>query len=514
MAIVLLALVLIPLIGAVAALFLDQPKRVSVITGSATLALSVLVAILYAGSNPDGSLQSVIDLPVFAGLFSFALGVDGLSVVMLLLTGLVTFGAVLVTPDDVSERGSPNLYHACVLFIAAGAIGAFASTDLFFFYAFHELALIPTFLMIAIWGNGDRGERVGVAWRVTLYLVLGSFILLLGLMGLFFAVPAEHQTFSIPEMLALGSQVGLNEDTQLWVFPLLLIGFGVLISLFPFHSWAPAAYATAPTPVTMLHAGVLKKFGLYGLLRLAIPLLPEAWAHYAVLVQILLIGNIIYIGMVTIAQKRLGMMLGYSSVMHMGYVFLGLVAYNQLGVSGAALLIFAHGISIALLFALTGEIRDRVGTLEFDRLGGLAQKMPVIATLFILGGFASIGLPGFANFASEVLIFLGAFSANPANPLGQNMLEGGLNSYQITTAIALWGVVISAVYMLRAIRSTFFGPVPEKFENADSPALTALGTPTFLAVCGLFLLALLVVGLFPQTLTSLLDTPAFHLLRP
>jgi NADH-quinone oxidoreductase subunit M len=338
MAIVLLALVLIPIIGAIAALFMDRPKLVSVITGSATLALSILVALIYSFSNPDGSLQSVIDWPVFAGLFSFALGVDGLSVVMLLLTGIVTFGAVMVSPDNPAERGSPNLYHACVLFIAAGAVGAFASTDLFFFYAFHELALIPTFLMIGIWGAGDRAERMGVAWRVTIYLALGSFILLVGLLGLFFAIPADHVTFSIPEMIELGRQTGLDESTQMWVFPILLVGFGILISLFPFHSWAPAAYATAPAPVAMLHAGVLKKFGLYGLLRLTIPLMPEAWAEYAVLVQVLLIGNIIYIGLVTIAQKRLGMMLGYSSVMHMGYVFLGLVAYNQIGLSGAALL--------------------------------------------------------------------------------------------------------------------------------------------------------------------------------
>jgi NADH-quinone oxidoreductase subunit M len=198
--------------------------------------------------------------------------------------------------------------------------------------------------------------------------------------------------------------------------------------------------------------------------------------------------------------------------MHMGYVFLGLVAYNQIGLSGAALLIFAHGISIALLFALNGEIHNRVGTLDFDRLGGLAQKMPIVATLFIIGGFASIGLPGFANFTSEVLVFLGAFSANP---MGEIPVETGLTSYQITTAIALWGVVISAVYMLRAIRSVFFGPANETLEPQTAGATSAgVSAPAFFAVCGLFLVALLIVGMFPQTLTCLLDTPAFHILHP
>lgn len=491
-----LALVLVPLIGAIAALFVGKPRTVTVATGSLTLILSLALTLAYAFGGHTGTLVQLIDVPVMTGLFHFALGIDGLSVIMLLLTGIVTFGACMVTPEK-PDRGSANIYHACILFIAAGAVGAFAATDLFFFYAFHELALIPTFLMIGIWGFGEKAERTAVAWRVTIYLALGSFVLLLGLIALYFAVPQDLRTFSMPRMISAVQQHGISPDAQGWIFPLLLVGFGVLISLFPFHNWAPAAYATAPAPVAMLHAGVLKKFGLYGLLRLTVPMLPEAWAQYGLLIQVLLLGNIVYIGLVTIAQKRLGMMLGYSSVMHIGYIFLGLISLNHIGISGAALLIFAHGLSIALLFALNGEIRERAGTLDFDRLGGLAQKMPIVATLFIIGGFASIGLPGFANFASEVLVFLGAFSTEVG---GAEISTTAWTSYQITTAIAFWGVVIGAVYMLRAIRRTFFGELPNRYD-----ALPRGATPVY-AASGVLLITLFIVGLAPQILLDLLES--------
>ena len=185
------------------------------------------------------------------------------------------------------------------------------------------------------------------------------------------------------------------------IYLVLLIGFGILISLVPFHTWAPEAYASAPAPAAMLHAGVLKKFGLYGLLRIAVPFLPDGAQHWSGLLLVLLLANIIYIGLVTIAQRRLDWMLGYSSVMHMGYIFLGIASANILGTTGAAILMFAHGLSIALLFAITGEIRKRVPSLDFDAMGGLAKQMPLAAFAFGFGAFAAIGLPGFANFAGR-----------------------------------------------------------------------------------------------------------------
>src|SRR6202011_2851505 len=207
----------------------------------------------------------------------------------------------------------------------------------------------------------------------------------------------------------------------------------------------------------MLHAGVLKKFGLYGLLRLSIPLLPEGAKHWSGLLLVLLLGNIIYIGLATIAQKRLDWMLGYSSVMHMGYIFLGIATASVLGTTGAALLMFAHGLSIALLFAIAGELRKRTGTLIFEDLGGLGKVMPLAGLAFGFGAFAAIGLPGFANFAAEIMVFFGAFQ--------KHWEIGRFHLFQYATLLALWGIVISAVYMLRAYRSAFMGTMPERWKN-------------------------------------------------
>jgi NADH-quinone oxidoreductase subunit M len=287
----------------------------------------------------------------------------------------------------------------------------------------------------------------------------------------------------------------IGPEAQRHIYLLLLIGFGVLVSLFPFHTWAPEAYASAPAPAAMLHAGVLKKFGLYGLLRLAVPLLPDGARHWTGLLIVLLLGNIIYIGLVTIAQKRLDWMLGYSSVMHMGYIFLGIASANILGVTGAAVLIFAHGLSIALLFGLAGEIRKRTGTLVFDELGGLAKVMPFAGLAFGLAAFAAVGLPGFANFAAEIMIFFGAF---------QNGWEmERFHIFQIATVLGLWGVVISAVYMLRAYRKAFMGTLGERWSNL-ADLRRSLRVPVTLLVG-----ALLWFGFFPQTFVRIV-APAFR----
>src|SRR5260370_1421305 len=243
---------------------------------------------------------------------SFTTGVDGLSVIMVLLASVVTLAAVWFASGIEKYE---NAFYACLLLISGGAIGAFASIDLFFFYAFHELALIPTFLLIGIWGTGNRNAA---AWKITIYLTLGSFVLLIGLILLYQSVPATARTFDIREMQAAIAANPIAAPSQRHIYLLLLIGFGVLISLFPFHSWAPEAYASAPAPAAMLHAGVLKKFGLYGLLRLAIPMLPACAHYWMYLLVILLLGNIIFIGLVTIAHKQLDWMVGYSRVIHIG----------------------------------------------------------------------------------------------------------------------------------------------------------------------------------------------------
>ena len=478
----LLFLVLCPIIAAIA-IIAGVPARLTALAAAIANLFVTLIA-LSGFDRVAAGFQFVSSFLVSADWrIHFAFGVDGLSLLMLLLATVVTVAAVWFTGEiENYERA----FYSCLLLISAGAIGAFLSIDLFFFYAFHELALIPTFLLIGIWGTGNRSVA---AWKITIYLTLGSFVLLIGLILLYQSLPTTARTFDIRELQTAIAAHPLAAPAQRHIYLLLLIGFGVLISLFPFHSWAPEAYASAPAPAAMLHAGVLKKFGLYGLLRLAIPLLPDG-AHYLMyLLVILLLGNIIYIGLVTIAQKQLDWMLGYSSVMHMGYIFLGIASANILGTIGAAALIFAHGLSIALLFAIAGQIRNRTGTLQFDDLGGLAKVMPFAGLAFGFAAFAAIGLPGFANFASEIMIFFGAIRN------GWEMQR--FHIFQIATALALWGIVISTVYMLRAYRSIFMGAMNERWQK-----LVDLGAGLKIPVA-LLLAGLIWFGFYPQSLVRM-----------
>ena len=477
-------ILLVPIVAAIAVMFGAPARQTSIIASILNVGLALLACGTY--NFEMGGFQEKFSFDVFPQLgMRYAVGVDGLGLTMVLLTVFVTAAAVCAT-SKVSGRIS--MFYACLLLISAGAIGAFISLDLFFFYSFHELALIPTFLLIGIWGTGNRQSA---AWKITLYLALGSFILLIGLLGLYLAMPAGQRTFDLEALLANPPAIG--NDEQHWIFLVLLIGFGILISLFPFHTWAPNAYATAPAPAAMLHAGVLKKFGLYGLIRVAVPLLPEGARSCADLILILLLFNILYVGLVTIAQKRLDLTLGYSSVMHMGYVFLGIASFNQLGGSGAAGLMFAHGLTIAALFALAGEIRERAGTLQYKELGGLANSLPFAGLAFGLAAFASIGLPGFFGFASEIMIFFGAFSA-------PSPMVGIFTVIQWATVLSLWGVVISAVYMLRAYRRMFYG------EPSAVVARIERGGKSVARVPVIALLAILLFfGFFPQTLVRLIS---------
>lgn len=472
-------LVALPVLAFIAILFGAPARLTAVATAGINLLLGLAATFTWKSRIWEISLP-VLEKPSLHLGFGF---IDGMSVVMVLLSVIVTLAAVL---SGKAPAGSDKLYYGSSLLIAAGAIGAFASTDLFFFYAFHELALVPTFIMIGMLGSGDRR---GIAWKITIYLGLGSLVLLAGLIWL----TSISGTFDIRAMLAFPPII--DPASQKGIAALLIIGFGTLVSLFPFHSWAAPAYASAPAPTSMLHAGVLKKFGLYGMLRIALPLLPVGLEAWLVPLLVLLLGNILWVGFVTISQRRLDTMLGSSSVMHMGYIFLAIAALiafpgNTLAAPAAIVLMFAHGISIALLFSLADRIERGTGSLDLADMGGLAKAAPGMAFLFGIAAMASIGLPGLANFSGEILVFLSAF---------QNYVPGdGPGPVQITCILAIWGVVISAVYMLRAYRKIFQGPPVESTESA--PDLSpAEHIPAVLLV-----VALLAVGCFPNLLLQLL----------
>ena len=412
---------------------------------------------------------------------SLKFGVDGMSMLLLLLTTVVSAAAVAIVPHDIRR---PREFYILLLLVVSGALGAFLSVDLLFFYIFHEIALIPTFILVGVWGNQDRKFA---AIQMTIYLTVGSMILLAGLLGFYFSLPVgpnEMRSFDLEWIRATLAAQPLTAASQGWIYLLLLGGFGILASLCPLHTWAPAGDAAAPAPVAMLHAGVLKKVGIYGLLRLAVPFLPVGMQQYMDLFLILILLNVIYIGVVTIWQKELGFMLGYSSVMHMGMLFLGIASMSVLGLTGTIILMLAHGFDIALLFALNGELRRRAGSTKFAELGGLAQRMPKLTFLFVIGGLASLGMPGLANFAGEIHVFFAAWRAFP----------------WWVTVLAVWGIVISAVYILRAVRNIFFGEYPANAKPVcDLMGWSERWPYVMLAT------ALIVIGCYPKILTMFVE---------
>ncbi len=474
-------LVFLPIFAFIAILF-GAPARLTAIAASAVnLVLGLAAAFTWNSASWAFSVP-VLEKPALNLAFGFP---DGMSVIMVLLSVIVTMAAVL---SGKAPEGREKLYYGSSLLISGGALGAFAATDLFFFYAFHELALVPTFLMIGMLGRGDRRQA---AWKITIYLGLGSIILLAGLVWL----SNLTGTFDIAKMIA--AKANVDNESQKGIAALLIVGFGTLVSLFPFHSWAAPAYASAPAPVAMLHAGVLKKFGLYGILRLAIPLVPDGLKFWLTPLLVLLLGNVLWVGWVTISQKRLDTMLGNSSVMHMGYIFLAIAALiafpeNPLALPAAVVLMFAHGVSIALLFGLADRIERNTGSLDLSDLGGLAKSAPGLAFMFGIAAMASIGLPGLANFSGEVLVFLSAFKDYNGT--------SGLGPVQIACILSIWGVVISAVYMLRAYRNIFQGPSVKSTEAAADITFTQR-IPAILLIIALF-----AVGLYPNLLLNLLKS--------
>jgi NADH-quinone oxidoreductase subunit M len=335
--------------------------------------------------------------------------------------------------------------------------------------------------MVGVWGGRDRSYA---AMKMTIYLTIGAMISLVGLIALY--VKSDARSF---DLIALKEYLAANplpETIQHNIFGLLMFGFGILVSLWPLHTWAPLGYGAAPSSNAMLHAGVLKKFGLYGLIQVALPLLPAGAAHWAMpLAWLAVIGNVLVVGFVTIAQRDLKQMIGYSSVMHMGYAFLGIAAGTTLGIGGVVLMMVAHGLSVALLFLLATSVHHRTQTFALDEMGGLALRAPVLAALFVAATFASIGLPGFANFWGELTIFVALWKLSP-----------------LITALAVAGVVLSAIYGLRAAARVFFGPATERFTE-----VAAKHPPTDLTwaerIPALILVgALLFVGFWPKSMST------------
>jgi NADH-quinone oxidoreductase subunit M len=468
----------VPLLAALVLIFVPQNYRVIIrfIAVLATLVSAVLAVKMFCQFVPGANgFQFEQQIPWINSLgISYHVGVDGLNVGLILMGAIVALAAALCSWEIQSGE---KLFYILLLVMSGGILGAFASLDLFFFYFLHELALVPTFIMIGLWGRGERKNYA--TFQITIYLSAGALIALIGLIALYLQSGAN--TFDIPKLIEHAKTNPLAVNVQNVIFPLLLFGFGILVSLWPFHSWAPLGYGCAPAPTAMLHAGVLKKFGLYGLIRIALPLMPQAAQGWMHIIAWLCVGNILYIGWVTMRQKDLNLLIGNSSVAHMGFIFLGVASLNLIGVSGAVLIMIAHGFLAALTFALSGYIYQKTGTLEISELGGLCRKLPFIGTAFLMAAMAGCGLPGFANFVGEATVFFGAWKVFP-----------------IITVLALWGaLVIGGVYMTRVVRNILHGPLPEKFAGLADAANLWRKLPY-----ALLLVSLLIFGVWPRLLTE------------
>jgi len=429
----------------------DKPSLIRRISNVAVLSPFILSVWIYAAYNhAAGGFQFVQNIPWVIPLgISYHLGVDGINSLLLLLVGAVSLSAVLISAS-IKERVKE--YYILLLITIIGTYGAFLSLDIFFFYFFHEVAAVPVFLMIAIWGS-ERREFA--AMKLTLFLTAGAAIALIGLLALYLATGIH--TFDLVQIQEYLTHYPLPLPLQYWIFPLIVVGFGITLTLWPFYTWAPLGYAEAPTAISMLHSGVLKKMGAYAIIRFALPLMPQAAHAWMPIIAGLAIVNIIYCGLVALTQRDLKYLLGYSSCSHMGYILLGLACFNTIGLNGVVFLMFAHGIMSALAFALTGFVVDQTKTRHLDELGGLLKCMPFIGTCFMMAALASAGIPGFANFVSEILVLLGSW-----------------DQYRWLTVLAIFGLVITAIYWLKAVRLGFHGALNPRFTEAvDAQTLVA-----------------------------------------
>ena len=461
---------------------MKQIRTVAVIGSTALLALSVYLIVdfleLRAAGNTDIMLYQASWMWFEPLNIHLAVGVDGISVAMILLSSIIvfagTFASWKITP-------LPKDFFLWLILLSTGVFGFFISIDLFTMFMFYEVALIPMYLLIGLWGTGRKEYS---AMKLTLMLMGGSAFLMLGILGIYYhSGPDCHLTMNILEISANNN---ISHGWQYFLFPITFVGFGVLGAMFPFHTWSPDGHASAPTAVSMLHAGVLMKLGGYGCFRVAIFLMPFAANELAWIFLILTGVSVVYGAFSACVQTDLKYINAYSSVSHCGLVLFAILMLNTTAMTGAVLQMLSHGLMTALFFALIGMIYGRTHTRDIRLMGGLMKIMPFLAVCYVIAGMASLGLPGLSGFVAEMTIFVGSFQ-------NDDMF------HRVFTIIACCSIVITAVYILRVVGKLLFGPVQDKhhLELTDATWWERLSAVTLIVcVAG--------IGCFPNWINEII----------
>ena len=472
-------LIFLPVLGAVAVMLLPRAqesyaKVIATVVATVNLALAVA---MYAGFEQlNSALQYTerrtwIDAADVGFDVQYFIGIDGLSATLMLLTGFLFVVATLVS-WNITLR--PREYFGWLLILETAVMGVFGAQDLILFFLFWELELVPMFFLISIWGTGRKDYS---AMKFVLYTLSGSALMLVGFLVLGFSAG----TFDMEELAQMditSAAISLNA-----VFFLILAAFAIKLPVFPFHTWLPDAHTDAPTAVSVILAGVLLKMGGYGLIRILVGILPDQFETYDVYLAGLAAFSIIYGAVITMRQTDLKRLIAYSSVSHMGYVLLGVAALGEVGLTGASLQMFTHGTITALLFVMVGLMYDRTHTRQISDLGGLAHYMPIAATVFVIAGLASLGLPTMSGFVAELLVFLGSFDA-----------------FEVPTIIAVTGILLSAGYILWTAQRVWFGPAQERWADLTDT------TNWWERICMASLVGVIIgVGVYPATIVDVIE---------
>ncbi len=469
-----------------------QIRAVAVVGSLALTALSVYLLVEYLGLRAVGETAPMLFVDSWTWFeplnICLSVGVDGISVAMLILSSIIVLAGSFAS----WTIKMPKEFFLWLILLSTGVFGFFISIDLFTMFMFYEVALIPMYLLIGVWGSGRKNYS---AMKLTLMLMGGSAFLMLGLIGIYYhSAPEGGQlTWNI---LDIASRDTIPHGWQYFLFPMTFVGFGVLGAMFPFHTWSPDGHASAPTAVSMLHAGVLMKLGGYGCFRVAIYLMPFA-AHELSWIFLILTGtSVVYGAFCACVKTDLKYINAYSSVSHCGLVLFAILMLNSTAMTGAIMQMLSHGLMTALFFALIGMIYGRTHTREITQMGGLMQIMPYLSVCYVIAGLASLGLPGLSGFVAEMTVFVGSFQAGMADYLS------GAGSLRIVfTIIACCSIVITAVYILRVVGKLLFGPVQDQHHLSltDATWWERLSTLT-LIVC------VAAIGCFPNFFANLIKT--------